>query len=81
MIHDWDYHSIADKDKILSLLDDIENNIILFSNETLYDTILCSQYIWARILILQRKWRALSGREDCLCEDLRRATEEDLVVR
>ena len=57
MIHDGDYYSIVDKDQILSLLDDIEQNIILFSTETSYDTILCSQYLWARILILQLLWR------------------------
>ena len=42
---------------------------------------LCSQDLWASILILKHKWRALSGREDCPCEDFRRATEEDLAVR
>ena len=34
------------------------------ATKTLYETILCSQDLWARILILQRKWRALSGMED-----------------
>ena len=29
MIHDGDYYSIADKDKIISLLDEIEQKIIL----------------------------------------------------
>ena len=57
MIHDGDYYSIVDKDKILSLLDEIEQNIIWFTTETSYDTILCSQDLWARILILQRIWR------------------------
>ena len=56
MIQDWYYYSIVDKDKILSLLDEIEQNSILFSTETSYDTILCSQYLWAGILILQRIW-------------------------
>ena len=41
MIHDGDYYSIVDKDKILSLLDDIEQNIILFTTEISLDTILC----------------------------------------
>ena len=31
----------------------------------IWNHLLCSQYLWARILILQRKWRALSGMEDC----------------
>ena len=75
MIHDWDYYSIVDKDKILLLLDEIEQKIILFATKTSYDTILCSQDIWARILILQRKWRALSGIEDCPCEAFRKAKE------
>ena len=75
MIHDGDYYSIVDKDKILSLLDEIEQNIIWLTTENSYDTILCSQYLWARILILQRKWRALSGIEDCPCEAFRNATE------
>ena len=57
MIHDGDYYIIFNKDKILSLLDKIEQNIILFTTETSYDTILCSQDLWARILILQRIWR------------------------
>ena len=35
------------------------------ATKTLYETILCSQYLWARILTLQHKWRALSGMEDC----------------
>ena len=65
MIHDGNYYSIVDKDKILSLMDDIEQNIVLFTTEISHDTILCSQDLWARILILQRKWRALSGVEDC----------------
>ena len=51
------------------------------ATKTSYDTILRSQDLWARILILKHKWRALSGREDCPCEDFRRATEEDLAVR
>ena len=37
MIHDGDYYSIVDKDKILSLLDEIEQNIIWFTTETSYD--------------------------------------------
>ena len=45
-----------------------------FSTKTLYETILCSQYLWARILILQRKWRSLSGMEDCPCQAFRRVT-------
>ena len=40
-----------------------------------YDTILCSQYLKARILILQHKWRAISGMEDFQCEALRKAAE------
>ena len=35
------------------------------ATKTLYETILCSQDLWDRILILQRKQRALSGMEDC----------------
>ena len=57
MINDGDYYSIVDKNKILLLLDDIEQKIILFATKTSYDTILCSQDLWARILILQRIWR------------------------
>ena len=56
MIHDEDCYSIFDKDKILLLLDEIEQKIILFATKTSYDTILCSQDIWARILILQHIW-------------------------
>ena len=36
-----------------------------------YDKILCSQVLWYNILILQHKWRALSGIEDCPCEAFR----------
>ena len=43
------------------------------ATKTLYETILCSQDIWARILILQRKQRALSGMEDWPCQAFRRA--------
>ena len=57
MIHDGDYYSIVNKDKILSLLEMIEQNIILLTTENSYDTILCSQDLWARILILQHIWR------------------------
>ena len=57
MIHDGDYYSILYKDKILSLMDEIEQNIIWFTTETSYDIILCSQDLWARILILQRLCR------------------------
>ena len=74
MIHDGDYYSIVDKDKILSLLDEIEQNIIWFTTETSYETILFSQYLWARILIIQRKWRSLSDREDLQCEAFQRET-------
>ena len=75
MIHDGGYYSIVDKDKILSFLDDIEHNIIWFATETSYDKILYSQDLWARILILQRKWRELSGVEDFPCEAFRKLTE------
>ena len=57
MVHDGDYYSIFNKENILSLLDDIEQNIIRFSTETSYDTILCCENIWAMLLILQRIWR------------------------
>ena len=43
------------------------------ATKTLYETTLCSQYLWTKILILQRKWRALSGMEDFPCQDFRRA--------
>ena len=46
--------------------------------KTLYETILCSQDIWARILILQRKWRALSGMGDCTCQALRKGNTKIL---
>ena len=54
MIHDGDHYRIVDKEKILLLLDEIEQNIILFTTENPYDTILCSQDLWARILVIQR---------------------------
>ena len=45
------------------------------STKIFYDTILCSQDLRARILILLGKWRALSGTEDCPCEIFRKAAE------
>ena len=45
------------------------------ATKNLYENILCSQDIWARILILQRKWRAQSGMEDCPCQDFWRAIQ------
>ena len=38
------------------------------ATKTSYETILCSQYLWARILTLQHKCIALSVMEDCRCE-------------
>ena len=43
------------------------------ATKSLYETFLCSQDLWAIILILQRKWRALSSMEDCPCQAFRRA--------
>ena len=43
------------------------------STKNLYETILCYQDIWSMILILQRKWRALSGLEYCPWEVFWRA--------
>ena len=43
------------------------------ATKNLYETILCSQYLWDRIMIIQRKWRALSGMEYFPCQDFRRA--------
>ena len=37
-----------------------------------YETILCSQDLWASILIIQYKLRALSSMEDFPCEDFQR---------
>ena len=39
MIHDGDYCSIVDKDNILSLLDEIEQNIIWFTTYLLHPNI------------------------------------------
>ena len=41
------------------------------ATKTSYDTILCYQYLWARILILHCKLIALSGMEDFPCEAFR----------
>ena len=38
------------------------------ATKTIYETILCSQDLWASILILQLKWRALSDMEDFPCQ-------------
>ena len=45
------------------------------ATKTSYETIICSQDIWNRILILQHKWRSLSGMEDFPCQAFRRATQ------
>ena len=57
MINDGDCYRIVNKEKTLSLLDDIEQNIVWFASRTSYDTVLCSQDICDRILIPQRIWR------------------------
>ena len=57
MIHDGYYYIIIDKEIILLLLDDIDQKIIWFAIKSSYDTILCSLYLWVRILKLQHIWR------------------------
>ena len=42
MIHDGDYYSIVDKDKILSLLDDIDQKIIYMYHQN---------FIWHNIIL------------------------------
>ena len=81
MIHDGDYYIIVDNYNILSLLDKIEQNIILFTTEISHDTILCSQDLWARILILQRIWRYYQVGRIAHVGFSQISTEEYLVVR
>ena len=74
MIHDGYYHCIFDKENILSLLYDIEKNIIW----------MCHQNFILHNLMISRSlvqdpdtptcMEALSGREDCPFEAFQRAT-------
>ena len=56
MIHDVYYYSIVGRDNIPSLLDDIDQKIIWICKLIFFDTTLCSQDIWDRILMLQCIW-------------------------
>ena len=75
MIHDWNYYSIVDKEKILLLLDEIEQKIIRMCHQN---------FIWHNIMTSRSLVQnpdtiiymgALPGREDFLCEALRKETE------
>ena len=74
MIHDWDYYSIVDKEKILSLLYDIEHKIIWMC----YRNIIWN-YIMLSIFLGQDPdtptyMEALSSREVFPCEAFQKAT-------
>ena len=81
MIHYGDYYRIVDKEKVLSLLEEIDQNIIWMIHQ---------KFIW-NIILLSRSLgqdpdtptykEVLSGSEDLPCDDFQWATKEDLFAR
>ena len=74
MIHDGDDYSIVDKDNILSLLDEIDQNIIWRFHQN---------FIWQNLMLsislghcpdTPTYMDIISGREDCPCESFQRET-------
>ena len=74
MIHDGDYYSIFDKDKILSLLDEIEQKIIWMCHRNfIWHNIIISRYL-GQDTDTPMYMEVLAGREYFPCDDLRRVT-------
>ena len=74
MTHDGDYYSIVDKDKILSLLDEIEQKIVrVFHQNSIWKNIMLSGSL-GQDPDTPTYMEVLSGRKDFPFEALQRAT-------
>ena len=68
MIHDGDYDSNVDTDKILSLMDDIEQKIIWMCHQNFIQHNLMLSRSLGQDPDTPKYMEKISGREDCPCE-------------